>query len=256
MEMNMDGMKVNELLKARREAKRLPLQSVHRETRISMVYLEALESGSWETFPAEVYLLGFMRKYASFLGLKPEEVVGMYTRELEAKKAEAAENEKRETEIKRGGETRLLAKEFAFFAVLIVVGVWWGVSVYKSGAKQAEKIASPHLKTKLASPTLVESEPLSLNMKCLSNVWVRVMEDQALAFEGFLAPGSTHKWDAQKEIFVRVGNVAAVQAWLNNRPVNLARNSKGGVTEIQISSQFLSDDGNFLGAASAVHEPR
>ena len=52
--------KVHGILKSQREQKRFSLQSVHQETKISTAYLEALETGRWDVFPAEVYLLGFL----------------------------------------------------------------------------------------------------------------------------------------------------------------------------------------------------
>jgi cytoskeleton protein RodZ len=52
-------------------------QAVH-ETNISRNYLEALENESFEEFPAEAYLVGFLRNYADFLGLDPDKIVGQY----------------------------------------------------------------------------------------------------------------------------------------------------------------------------------
>lgn len=62
-------------LKEARATKRLSLEEVERDTRISRRYLDALERGDYELLPAPVYARGFMRSYADYLGLDPAEAV-------------------------------------------------------------------------------------------------------------------------------------------------------------------------------------
>ena len=65
-----------------RDSKQLTLAEVARDTRISLHYLEALESGHYEVLPAPVYARGFMRSYADYLGLDPAEAVMSMARKL------------------------------------------------------------------------------------------------------------------------------------------------------------------------------
>jgi len=53
----------------------LSLSDVERDTRINRVYLEAIEDGRFQDIPAPVYARGFVRSYARYLGLDPEESV-------------------------------------------------------------------------------------------------------------------------------------------------------------------------------------
>lgn len=53
----------------------LSLSDVERDTRINRVYLEAIEEGRFQDIPAPVYARGFVRSYARYLGLDPEEAV-------------------------------------------------------------------------------------------------------------------------------------------------------------------------------------
>ncbi|AGT43474.1 helix-turn-helix domain-containing protein [Treponema pedis] len=56
----------------------LELEQVARETNIAKRYLEALENDDYSVFPAEPYILGFLRNYCEYLGLNPEEFIKLY----------------------------------------------------------------------------------------------------------------------------------------------------------------------------------
>lgn len=56
-------------LKNSRESKNLSLEEAAASLKLRMAYLEALESGQWEEMPGEVYALGFLKQYASMLGI-------------------------------------------------------------------------------------------------------------------------------------------------------------------------------------------
>jgi len=62
-----------ERLKAAREARGVDLFRVERDTKIRVRFLAALEEGNYEELPADVYARGFLRNYATYLGLSPEE---------------------------------------------------------------------------------------------------------------------------------------------------------------------------------------
>ena len=49
-----------------------------RETHVAKRFLKALEDEDFSAFPGETYALGFLRNYAEYLGLNPEELVGIY----------------------------------------------------------------------------------------------------------------------------------------------------------------------------------
>ncbi len=65
-------------LRATREEKELSLEEVAEATRIPLNYLEALEKESFDTFTSELHARGFLRNYASFLKLDPDELAELY----------------------------------------------------------------------------------------------------------------------------------------------------------------------------------
>ena len=75
-------------LKEAREQKGVSLEEVEEVTRIRQKFLQALEEGNYGALPAETYVKGFLRTYAMYLELDPEEVLALYEgRENEGKAA-------------------------------------------------------------------------------------------------------------------------------------------------------------------------
>ncbi len=70
-----------ERLLAAREHKGVDLYRAERDTKIRARYLAALERGDYRELPGAVYTKGFLRNYALYLGLDPEDILGQWHRE-------------------------------------------------------------------------------------------------------------------------------------------------------------------------------
>ena len=71
-------MGLGERFKAARDERGLTLSEVGEQLRIRSVYLAAIEEENWKAIGAPVYIRGFLRTYARFLGLDPEEAVAEF----------------------------------------------------------------------------------------------------------------------------------------------------------------------------------
>jgi cytoskeletal protein RodZ len=69
---------IGEKLKEAREAKGYSIEHVSRETNIARRYIEALEEGDFSQFPAEAYLIGFLKNYGEYLSLNGKELQAQY----------------------------------------------------------------------------------------------------------------------------------------------------------------------------------
>jgi len=69
---------IGQTLKNARLDLNLKIKDVVEETNISPVFLKALEAEEFDKFPSEIYLIGFLRAYAQFLGLDPQKVIQAY----------------------------------------------------------------------------------------------------------------------------------------------------------------------------------
>jgi len=79
--------RTREMVKQLRDARvrrGLSTTDVERTTRINRNYIEAIEGGRFEELPAPVYARGFVRSYARYLGLDPEEAVAGVPQDLPA----------------------------------------------------------------------------------------------------------------------------------------------------------------------------
>ena len=75
-------------LRQQREVREIDRREVADASKISVRYIEALETNRFEVLPAEVFTKGFLRQYAAYVGLDPEEVVNYYLAALQAQKGE------------------------------------------------------------------------------------------------------------------------------------------------------------------------
>jgi cytoskeleton protein RodZ len=75
------GPSLPDRLAAARERKGVDLIRAERDTKIRVRYLSALERGDYRDLPGAVYTKGFLRNYAIYLGLDPEDVLRQWRRE-------------------------------------------------------------------------------------------------------------------------------------------------------------------------------
>ena len=75
------GPSLPDRLTAARERKGVDLIRAERDTKIRVRYLSALESGDYRDLPGAVYTKGFLRNYAIYLALDPEDVLRQWRRE-------------------------------------------------------------------------------------------------------------------------------------------------------------------------------
>ena len=80
-ELTPSGPSLPDRLAAARERKGVDLGRAERDTKIRARYLGALERGDYRDLPGAVYTRGFLRNYAIYLGLDPDDVLRQWRRE-------------------------------------------------------------------------------------------------------------------------------------------------------------------------------
>jgi len=76
--MNEQKKQIGELFKSKRHEMNLSLKEIENATSIRMLYLQAIEEGNVDTLLSQVYILGFIKQYARFLGLDGEKIIKQY----------------------------------------------------------------------------------------------------------------------------------------------------------------------------------
>ncbi len=74
---------VGTILRVARNRRKVELSEVEAATKIRFRYLRAIEDEEWDVMPGGVYTRGFIRTYATFLGLDGDRLVGDYRESVE-----------------------------------------------------------------------------------------------------------------------------------------------------------------------------
>ena len=210
-------------LRRQREVREISLNEISSESKISYRYLEAFEQDNFEILPAPIFSRGFLREYARFVGLDPDEVVNYYLSAVPVE--EAAEESPRVapiSSVNRSGWWPLLA-------VLVVLSGALG-AFYWFSARTSEDSAVPDSVPPTAGSSVevaetVEPEAQSLirlTMDFRQNCWVKVVVDGERKVSELRVQGESLKVSAESEIRLTLGNVSGVTLELNGQPLPLA----------------------------------
>lgn len=107
-------------LRRQREIRQIELHEIADRTKISVRYLKAMEQDRFELLPGAVFTRGFLREYARYVGLNPDEVVNFYlsTQEEEPEDAEP----EMEAPERSGSRVSRIAWGLVLLAVLVLLG--------------------------------------------------------------------------------------------------------------------------------------
>lgn len=73
---------IGEQLRLAREERGIPLREISDQTRISVRYLEAIESNDYKRLPGGIFNRSFVRAYARYVGYDEKQAIEGYTRYL------------------------------------------------------------------------------------------------------------------------------------------------------------------------------
>jgi len=137
--------KVGDLLKNARLEKKLDFNAISKKTKINKKYLGALEEGEYKVFSSLVHIKGFLKIYASYLGLNEGEILAFWRREYDTYKVSKQERNTPPKPLKDS----LLDFSPAFFSTAVIaflVILFLGYLIY-----QYTRFSSP--------PDLLVSQP-------------------------------------------------------------------------------------------------
>ncbi len=220
---------IGELLRSRRETLGLTLDQVHADLRIPVRYLRALEEDRLEVFPAPHYARGFLRSYATYLGLDPAALLPRVpapavpsTTDLTARGRVPIQPARREARWPR--LLRWVLFTLAIGLLLVGYVVYREVRAFLESAPTPEPPARPVV---IPSPSpqvrldLPEVLPQLLGVRLVLEAnevsWIRILTDDRKAFEGFLRRGERREWSARRRIQVVLGNAGGVRVEVNGR---------------------------------------
>jgi cytoskeleton protein RodZ len=193
------------------------------QIRIRSVYLSAMEQENWEAIGAPVYVRGFLRTYARYLRLDPEEAVAAFNSTLPEPPAPNSVEAERSPGSRRRG--RLLIWIAGTVAVLLVAFVVFNELTLRSDRSAIATTtatpapflaASPSPSALASSPTPGAGGPSSLALVFSAPSWLRVTVDGNVSMEGTF-PAGTSKTFHGKNALVRIGNAGGVEIYVDGK---------------------------------------
>lgn len=85
-----EGQPIGKIMTAAREKRSLSQADLSHQAHIPAYYVRMIESDDYALIADQLYLLPFLRRYAAFVGLDPEDVASRFIREVQRADASAA----------------------------------------------------------------------------------------------------------------------------------------------------------------------
>ena len=225
--------------RAARESRGLTLPEVAEQIRIRSVYLAAIENEDWTAIGAPVYIRGFLRTYARFLGLDAEEVVADFNID-EGERGAIVPTRTDIADTGRGRRFGLPLSPLIWIAtavaiILIAFVVYNELTLPKRGAVAflATPVPGPSLSptpaptsaatlapsaatlapsaspgARASSTPLPPSGAQTLSLRLTGPCWLRVFADGRLVAQGTFPAGTTKTFSG-RSVSVLVGNAGA-----------------------------------------------
>lgn len=229
---------IGEALKQAREKKKLSLAEAENETKIRSRYLEALEAEEFKILPGDVYTIGFLRNYATFLGLDANAIVAQLKSQLQPEEGLDAEPK---PILSSSYETSniSLGKFFKFLAIFlaIILASFYFYSYFFNRPvvntdPPVEQI--PNGEPEIIVPPLGENDedidklvPVVEGIEVVLTVfdepgarcWIRVEQDNELSFTGTVNRGETKIFRADEKLLIKVGDAGVLSVLYNGKDI-------------------------------------
>ena len=244
---------VGSILRRCREFNHISIEEAAEATKIGKNYLRALEEDRFQDLPSPAYLKGFLKTYATYLGLQAEELTQLAGQQEGGIPAESKKTDQTR-QVAAGFNWQRLLLPAVLLVALIVSAIFMAPSspkrlvppplqpqpqaapavVASAGVQQihssvqaapvvnSEQQASALEKT--AEPAVTPPKPhdgFMIRMKVNRNSALSVVIDDAASQEYELTSGDLIEWKASRTIALDLSDAASVDIELNGKPLKL-----------------------------------
>ncbi|MFC1631841.1 helix-turn-helix domain-containing protein [Candidatus Omnitrophota bacterium] len=220
---------IGEKLRQARLEQNLTLEEVYRQTKVHPQVLEALEQDRAHNFLSFVYIKGFLRKYAQFLGLDVDQLLKQYLGSQKKEKEVTPEPEPEQETVEKGktasgpAVNRVLIIR-AVFSILLLIGLIVYFRYVSRVISDAGPARIPEVRVEVL-PVAFESaqKTLNLQVRTKEECWIKVETDGQVVFQQTLAKAKLESWRAREKIELRIGKPEALELSVNGELLDLAK---------------------------------
>ena len=212
-------------LREARVRRRLTLQQAEEDTKIRVKYLQAMENEDFDIMPSPAYVKGFLRTYATHLGLDPAIILEEYHSRFEPREEHDAFGGSSAIHPRRHARRNTLA--FVAVVCLLVLALVYVLGVYN--APQDEPPPGPaNSLTPSPSPSVSKTpkpspSPSVVVLKVTADRGASYLEVRRgtasgkVLFKATLFKGRTHTFRNKGPLFVRLGQPMLVKLAANGK---------------------------------------
>jgi cytoskeleton protein RodZ len=242
--MPLDLSKIGPLLQASRLEKNLSFRNVSDALFIRKRIIEAIETGTWENLPHEVYVKGYVTQYSSFLGIR-DVIETELARMGDSPVGLAQPTPRPETGLTGAARPETRRRRIAGAAMVAFVA--GGFFVFQNLRTPVYVAPSPSQSTEVsyqqvsASATLPQGqsdkvylEAKKLMIACQQRTWVRIVIDGSEKKEFMMNPEEVIVLSGKEGFDLLIGNAGGVKLFYNGKDTGFA-GEEGEVKRINLS---------------------
>jgi transcriptional regulator with XRE-family HTH domain len=218
-------MNIGDILKEAREKKGISLEEVENQTNIRKRYLDALEKENYELLPGRVYARGFLRNYASFLGLDHRVILNEFDQKYPVPITDREQISAGPVKSGRSVRRNLIVGLVAIILIAYVVYNPVGMGNLDSGiapgtnSNENSGVIVDAGEEK-DSPALAQEEGVRVVLTVVEQKsWISVEIDGIQTFQGIIFSGETKEYKGNEKIRLKLGNPGVVEVEYNGSPV-------------------------------------
>ncbi len=237
-------------LRRQRELREIDLREIADKTKISLRYLKAMEQDRFEVLPAPVFARGFLREYAKYVGLNPDEVVNYYlTQEGLVEEREPEADDRPTSSAARGPVTR---GAFLILLLIVVVAAAAYFLFWRRAHEEAARAAPPPIavpaqvevpRNEVPPPPPAEPEvtaPVTVTLDFTQECWVEAETDGKPSISRRYVAGESLRLEAQQSVVLTtLGNAGGVEVQVNGMPFDLRAESGEVLHDVTIDLETV-----------------
>lgn len=230
---------LGEVLRTARKAKGKDYEDITKKICVKSVYLDALETGKFYAFPNITYGIGFLRLYATYLGLDPKEMIEKFKYEAQLS------SEGPVHAVMPAIEASVPSKKIVMISLSVMILGLLGFCVKDVLVKKEAPLTTPELqvitnknvpeietlvnesmevnieleKQKFRKKPVVygNKERVHVSLKAVSEVWLEILNEEGkIIFSKILTDGDVYNLPAESGKYsLNTGNAGAVQVLID-----------------------------------------